>query len=261
MKTSLPRPRRSLGAFTLIELLVVIAIIGILAGMLLPALNKAKVQARKMQAKTEINNLLLAIKEYESTYNGRFPVPSSVLQPTNDVTFGFVPPNPQPDRVTPISTNAAIIAVLMDVETYGNGKDTPNKGHVANPQRHVFLNAQRVTEVGEPGVGPDGEYRDPWGNSYIISMDLNYDDHCRDAFYSRYTVSQSSGQSGLNGLSNPITSPQPGKTDNYEHNGPIMVWSLGPDKKADVNPRPAADRPPYGSATYDVNLDNILSWQ
>ena len=62
--------------FTLIELLVVIAIIGILAGMLLPVLGRAKETARRISCLNNLTQLSLAGQMYVHDSDGRYPLRS-----------------------------------------------------------------------------------------------------------------------------------------------------------------------------------------
>ncbi|HEX2999142.1 MAG TPA: DUF1559 domain-containing protein [Armatimonadota bacterium] len=65
--------RKGKSGFTLIELLTVIAIIAILAGILLPALSRAREMARRSTCSSNLRQLAQAVVMYARDYNDRLP--------------------------------------------------------------------------------------------------------------------------------------------------------------------------------------------
>ncbi|MBR3505700.1 MAG: prepilin-type N-terminal cleavage/methylation domain-containing protein [Lentisphaeria bacterium] len=149
MKTSSKRS-------TLIELLVVIAIIGILAGLVFPALGVVRNNAKKSKASSECQSLKTAIIMYESEFSCW---PAKVSGST-DALVGSSEYVDMCDRLT------------------GN-----------NSKKMVFY------EVGVGYKEGDG-ILDPWGRPYQVILDVNFDDRIDNKVKAVSAVNSVNGRTG-----------------------------------------------------------------
>ena len=107
--------------FTLIELLVVLVIIGILAALVVPSVLDRAEDARVTAARTDVNNLMQALKLYKLD-NQRYPSAEQGLDAlVHKPTAGTPPPNWKPylDKlpnplVSPLSSTINLLDKLLN---------------------------------------------------------------------------------------------------------------------------------------------------
>lgn len=145
-------PRR---AFTLVELLVVIAVIGILVGLLLPAVQQIREAARRTECLNNLKQIALAVHHYESarkTFPPSMIAPVKAIFPTSNGSWGIA------GRILPyIEQENAASLVNLEV-----GYDQPPNTLYGIPQTRIntFLcpdeinDTMRLTSSGTPSSYP-----------------------------------------------------------------------------------------------------------
>jgi prepilin-type N-terminal cleavage/methylation domain-containing protein len=223
--------QRSLHApgFTLIELLVVIAIIGILVGLLLPAFKAVQNQARQVQAKNDLTQIVNAVNAFYTEY-GKYPTGT-----TSDVIYG-------PGGT---AANNALFNELQGCPTTGVFPPTCSANSTLNTRQIVFISPPAVKNRTNPRSGiatqaatincfsvAIGDFVDPWGTPYNVEIDGNYDN--------QITTNPYGNNNGAG--------PQPLTIG-------VIAWSLGSDGVLGTKTTGCT-----GNNIY-TNSDDVISWQ
>jgi prepilin-type N-terminal cleavage/methylation domain-containing protein len=242
------RTDRIPAAFTLIEMLTVIAIIGILAGLLFPAIKSALQRAEIAQAQNDIKTIETALKMFYIDY-GRWPNGNAGTYDFSYGAFGltgnYVQNHPtvaghsgycenhwlmETLRGIPETAGESVSDDLTGPPYCGNGSPNITPPNLVNTRNTPYLSIPtKSLKLSTDSLPPNALYYDfvdPWGNPYQITLDTTYDNVCSNLAYA---------VGGSSTAITPLGTGAVGCVSNYN----VVVWSFGP--LGPYNPHNAKD--------------------
>ncbi len=159
-------------AFTLVELLIVIAIVGILAGLLLPALNRAKEKAKRTACASNLKQVNLATHLYADDNGESLPVlpnpnpyPNGVGAYYKQLVKGYL------GQTGPASPNEKVFVCPVDRTIYTQASHAFTSytfnGYEVGPNAMPRITGQKLSNIEKPVKAVlVGEFPGFWGGSW-----------------------------------------------------------------------------------------------
>ena len=169
MMNAKARGRRRRAAFTLIELLVVIAIIAILIGLLLPAVQRIREAANRLQCTNNLKQLCLALHSYENAF-GSFPPAYNGKNFAVGWGWGSL--------VLPFLEQQPLYNQLgVPTATFGNGNDSAPATELSQTSLSVFVCPSDTGPLLNVSKGENGKsnYRGVCGACTPITFIVDFD--------------------------------------------------------------------------------------